>query len=241
MDDWASYRLADLLLFAPRTYHRLVELHNAALWPLQWLLVAAGALIAGLAASGPRRPEALLRRLALPLGLLLLAGIWLGVGIGFHWRRYADINWAAHWFGAAFIAQAVLLSVAAAAWAAAAPSGAPPRRGPAPAVGLVMVGFALLVQPWLGLLEQRSWRQTEWFGAAPDPTAILTLGVLLLSAPAADAAAARWARRSCWPIPLAWCAVGAATSGAMQSPLAPMLPLASLIAIGAALASARRR
>ena len=32
MLDW-SYRLSDFLLFSPRVYWRMFELHNAALWP----------------------------------------------------------------------------------------------------------------------------------------------------------------------------------------------------------------
>ena len=43
-----------------RTYYRLFEIHNAALWPLQWLLLALGLLIAGLAMAGERAPSPVL-------------------------------------------------------------------------------------------------------------------------------------------------------------------------------------
>ncbi len=41
MPDWSTYRLEDFLLFSPRTYYRLFELHNAAVWPGQVLALAA--------------------------------------------------------------------------------------------------------------------------------------------------------------------------------------------------------
>ena len=42
MSEWWTYRLSDFLMFAPRTYHRLFELHNAEVWPLQIVTIAAG-------------------------------------------------------------------------------------------------------------------------------------------------------------------------------------------------------
>ena len=34
MSEWWTYTLSDFLLFSPRTYYRLFELHHRALWPL---------------------------------------------------------------------------------------------------------------------------------------------------------------------------------------------------------------
>ena len=45
MADWLSYRPQDFLLFSPRTYWRLFELHNEALWPLHLLTFAIGLAI----------------------------------------------------------------------------------------------------------------------------------------------------------------------------------------------------
>jgi len=42
MSEWWTYRLSDLLLFSPRTYYRLFELYNAAIWPAQVLAVVIG-------------------------------------------------------------------------------------------------------------------------------------------------------------------------------------------------------
>ena len=49
MSEWWTYRPADFLMFAPRTYWRLFELHNAAWWPAPPLLLLAG--LAGLVVS----------------------------------------------------------------------------------------------------------------------------------------------------------------------------------------------
>jgi hypothetical protein len=33
MSEWWTYSLSDFLLFSPRTYYRLFELYNLAVWP----------------------------------------------------------------------------------------------------------------------------------------------------------------------------------------------------------------
>ena len=52
MSEWWTYHLSDFLLFSPRTYYRLFELYNAAIWPAQ--IVALGAGSGGRAALAPR-------------------------------------------------------------------------------------------------------------------------------------------------------------------------------------------
>ena len=50
MAEWWTYRPEDFLLFSPRVYWRLFELHNAAVWPVQVpaLLLGAAILIGSL-------------------------------------------------------------------------------------------------------------------------------------------------------------------------------------------------
>jgi hypothetical protein len=48
MSEWWTYALSDFLLFSPRTYYRLIERHNAAVWPGQILSLGLGLVIAGL-------------------------------------------------------------------------------------------------------------------------------------------------------------------------------------------------
>ena len=103
MSEWWTYRAEDFLLFSPRVYWRMFELHNAALWPLQVLALAAGLIIMLLVA---RWPKSSARWLA-----LLLAVLWIFVGWSFLWNRYADINWAAAYVAPAFALEGVLFLI----------------------------------------------------------------------------------------------------------------------------------
>ncbi|SEJ79355.1 hypothetical protein SAMN05216201_11851 [Pseudomonas linyingensis] len=222
MAEWWLYGPRDLLLFAPRTYYRLFELYNLELWPLQLLALALGTTVLVLWRRGGARAG---RAIA---AILLLC--WLWVAWGFHWQRYASINLAAGYFALAFVAQALLLL-----WLGVLRG----RLAPAPATrlqqraGLILVLFALLGFPLLGPLLGRSWTQAEVFGMAPDPTALATLGVLLLAGgrPA-------W---GLWPLPVAWCLVSGTTLWAMEAPDFALAPLAALLAVGLAAGGAARR
>jgi hypothetical protein len=86
--------------------------------------------------------------------------------------------------------------------------------------------FALVVQPLLGPLVGRDWRQAEIFGVAPDPTVLATFGILLTVH-----------TRPPWGlmiIPLLWCALSGATQWTMGSPEAWIMPVAALGALGLA-------
>ena len=91
MSEWWTYAPSDFLLFAPRTYYRLIELHNLDVWPMQFVALLLGVAILVLA-----RGERAWRRRAVAA---ILAGCWLWVGWAFHIQRYATINWVAPWFG----------------------------------------------------------------------------------------------------------------------------------------------
>ena len=103
MSEWWTYRLSSFLLFSPRTYYRLLELYNLAIWPAQLAGVVIGlAIIALLARERGRRDRIIAG---------LLAVCWLWIAWAFHYQRYAQINWAAPWFAAAFAFEALLLVV----------------------------------------------------------------------------------------------------------------------------------
>src|SRR5450830_791661 len=148
MSEWWTYRLSDFLMFSPRTYWRLIELHNRDVWPAQLVALAAGLVLLWLA--GTRRAGAG-RVLA-----ALLAAIWLWVGWAFHWQHYATINSGAQYFALAFAIQAVLLVGL----------GTLPRDAHAPTAGVVVqnLGWLLavtgvLLYPLAGLLAGRPWTQ----------------------------------------------------------------------------------
>lgn len=209
MSEWWTYRPADFLMFAPRTYWRLFELQNEALWPAQGLgVLLALLLIAGLW----RRRGPLLRA-----GALGLALAWAWVAYGFFWQRYAPINWAASGFAWAFGCQALGLLALSFAHTARATTVPWRRRS-----GLSLVLWALLAHPALVLAFGRPGMQAEVIGLAPDPTVIATLG-LLLGIDAGPRTVLRLLRAGA----MAWLLISAATLATMGSPQA----LVSLVAV----------
>jgi hypothetical protein len=211
MSEWWTYSLSDFLLFSPRTYYRLFELYNAAMWPLQILALALGVAVLGL----------LLRDTAWRGRAIaaILAACWLGVAWAYLWQRYDTINWAASYFAVGFAIEALLLI-----WMGIVRDrlGFLSGAGPVGAAGLCIFLFALVGYPLIGPLNGRPWRQAEIFGLAPDPTAIATLGVLV---------AAHRPRWSLLIIPLIWCAISAATLWTMQSPDAVVVTATAALAL----------
>lgn len=218
MTEWWTYRLSDFLLFSPRTYHRLLHLYNESLWPAQpvvtllWVVLLI-ALWRGLAWA-PR------------VAMIVLATSWGWIAWAFHAERYAAINWAATAFAVAFGLQALLMAVLALAGGS---------RFATAWQGFALLSWALLGQPWLGMAFGRPWQEAEWFGLAPDATAIGTLGLLLMWVPAS-----RWAYVCSWIVPLAWCVLSGATLWAMDLAWAATLPVAALGALSAGRGLARK-
>lgn len=214
MSEWWTYRPSDLLLFAPRTYYRLIELHNTELWPAQVAALAVALLLLPLAWRGARHAGRIVG--------IALAIAWAFVGWRFHWHHYASINWAAVYFAAAFALQAALL-----AWFGARGQ---LQYGAAPRIrryaGLVLVVTALALLPLAALALGRPARQLEVPGLSPDPTALFTLGLLLLAgrAPA-----------TLFAVPLLWCAVSATTLWTMRAADAWIPAAGAAIALAAAL------
>jgi len=205
MSEWWTYSLTDFLLFSPRTYYRLFELYNKSVWPAHIAILVLGTAILFRARRGDGRPIA-----------AILAAVWLWVALAFHLERYATINWAATYAAAAFALQAALL-----AWTGVIRARLDMRLDDVAArAGLALFLFALVVMPAVGA-TLRHWTQAEIFGLAPDPTAVATLGVLLMSA------------RIHWHlmfIPLLWCAFTGLTLIAMEAPDAFVTPALAALA-----------
>jgi hypothetical protein len=206
MSEWWTYSLSDFLMFSSRSYYRLIESYNAAIWPAHFLALVAGIIVLGAIA----RPRQHLQRSA----ALVLAAAWGWVAWAYHLERYAEINTAAPYFAAAFALQALLLG-----WLAYRPGNAVPAPQP---VALGLTGLAIFAYPVLTLARDGgSWRQAEVFGIAPDPTAVATLGMLLAwRAPAIF-----------WLIPVSWCLVSGATLMELKIGHAWLLPALALTAI----------
>jgi Family of unknown function (DUF6064) len=204
MSEWWTYRLSDLILFSAHAYYRLIELYNAAIWPAQIL-----ALALGVGALGLARKHASGRWIA-----AILAVGWLWVAIAFHAARYATLNTAAPYFGWIFGMETALLLVF--GWRVSFD-----RESRA---GYAIFFFALFVMPFAAPVLGRGWRASEIFGIAPDPTAVGTLGLLLLAR-----AKRRW---MLFVLPVLWCVVSGAVLWALKSPDFWIPPLAAATAIG---------
>jgi hypothetical protein len=225
MPEWWTYTLSDIQSFSLHSYYRLFELYNAAIWPAQVIAVALGLGI-GSGLHLPHRGSGLHKWRGRIIAALL-AACWLWVAIVFHAHRYATLTCTARCFAWGFGLEAALLL-----WIGVIRGRLTFERRPA---GLAIFLFALVVQPLIGPLLGRSWRQVEIFGVAPDPTAIATLGVLLLAT-----GRVRW---ELMVLPLLWCAISGATLLSMNAPDA-WIPLAATVlslSVAVSKALARRR
>jgi hypothetical protein len=207
MSEWWTYTLSDIQSFSLHSYSRLFELYNAAIWPAQIVALALGlAILVFLRRAEPRRGR---------LIAAILAACWLWIAIAFHAHRYATLTWTARYFAWWFGLEAALLI-----WTGVVRGRLVFERRP---FGLAIFLFALVVQPLIvGPLFGRTWRQAEIFGVAPDPTAIATLGVLLLAT-----GRVRW---ELMVLPLLWCAISGATLLSMKAPDAG-IPLAAVVLV----------
>ena len=218
MPEWWSYSLSDFLLFSPRTYYRLIERYNMAVWPAQLVTLGLGLGVLGLL------------RLQKPWQGRIISGIvallWGGVAWAFLWNRYATINWAIVYVVPLFVLQVLLLLWSATRRQALSFRVSPNASGVA---GVGLLAFSVAAYPLLAPMLGRTWRQVEVFGIAPDPTAIGTAGLFLLMHGRS--------RLIFLAIPVLWCVISGLTLWAMDSPDALLPPLAALIIVAAALSS----
>ena len=240
MSEWWTYRPSDFVMFSARSYYRLFELYNAALWPAHAIAIALGVtLVATLAWASARHPMP-----AWPqrVGCVLLAAAWLWVGVGYHAQRFASINSAASGYAVAFALQGMLLLALALG-----SEGSDSRRrathlGPDACTrwtGLGLLAYAVFLHPLVGSLFGRPIGQAEVAGLAPDPTAVATLGLLLLL-PRAHASLRRGLPRVAWAVALAWCALSSLTLATLSAPEAWALPMLCMAAVIAAWWRARQ-
>jgi len=162
---------------------------NRALWPAPLLVPAGLLLLLALATSGQRGSAA--GRAV----LLALAAAWLWLALGYQMQTMAALDFLAPVHAAVYAAGALLLGFAASLRQ-------PPAlrfQGGAGAwtgLGLVFLGLAGL--PLLAWIAGRELAALPVAGLAPGPTAVTTLGVLLL---------ARWTRGrllALAAVPLLW-------------------------------------
>ncbi len=257
MAELLSYRLGSFLLFSESTYQRLVANLNADLWPLQGLVLVG--MLALLWANGllrwpsrrnePKGPNATTQATHEPASdVAAITNPWrhrcLWAALALAWaasagyfliQRFAAINWAAEYLAWAMALQAL-------AWCVAAflpqRMGFGRRAGPDPTDpapdpwGLLLVAIGLLLYPLISADWGQDWSQAHSLGLLPEPTAITSLGLLLL------------ARRPpwwLWPVPLLVCLWSGLWLWALEAPAAWLAPAAAVLALGRAGSSWFRR
>ena len=221
MSEWWTYRLTSFLLFSPRTYYRLLELYNLAIWPAQLAGIAIGLAIVALLLGKRRAPRSHHRR---PAGRVLAVD---RCGISVPALRADQLG------GDVVRGGVRVSSVAPRRRSAFSPAGLSCSAQEVATLWIAMslVAVAVVAYPMLAPLTGRPWTSAEIFGVTPDPTAIASVAVLALVR-----GRTRWLLLV---IPVLWCAISAATLWAMGAAEGWVVVAAGLLALWPALPGAR--
>lgn len=224
--DLSTYSLQDFLLFDAAIYRDLFAQINARAWPIAAVGIVAALACFGLTAGRHRRAPSASAAL---LASAFATSAWL-----FFFGVYATINWAAIYPGWAFAVEAGLLLVASVVLG----RSAQPRvtlSSPRLLAGAAFALYGLIVHPLAGWLFGRAADGLEWFALAPDPTALVAIGLLAVTVPH---------RRLALPLaalPLLWLAASAMTLWLLETPgEALLLAAATMVGLVILLLPARR-
>lgn len=202
-----------MILYSSEVYLSILGEYNRALWPGQVLALFLGLLALGL----------VLRKMPWADRIIaaLLAAAWIWVGTVYFLTHMATIDYAAPVLGWAFILQGLLL-----AWRGLLAGKLAFRFGGTIPnwIGLGLALFALAAHPLLALATGLSWPALPLLGVAPGPTALFTLGLLVM--------ARGWERVVLAVLPLLWCAAGGFIAWELMIPADYALPLAGLLGLG---------
>lgn len=210
-----------MLPYTAEVYASVLAQYNAATQPAVWLALALHAAALALCLW---RPERAGRAVA-----LILAAGWLWTGIVFFVLRFATIHFAAPLYGAGFVLAGLLVL-----WRLVLRDRPVFRVRPG-LVGSTGFGLALLAlagYPLLALAGSFGLAGAQAVGVAPGPTALFTLGLLLM----------REGRAPVLPaiLPLVWCLVGGLSAWAIAYPDDAALPVLGLLVAGLIVVKNRR-
>jgi hypothetical protein len=198
-----------MLPFTADVLFASVEAYNRSLWPLHLLAF----LLALAAIALTFRPMAHGDRAI----AVVLAAAWLWTGTGWFYLRLAAIDFAAPLYAVFFVLEGLLL-----AWAGLVRGGIAFRfrADPSGWTGLGLALAALLSYPLADGLVGPGWPGIRLVGLSPGPTAVFTLGLLLLT-------------RGRTPlrlvvVPVLWTLVAGATGWVLGLPQDQALALAGL-------------
>lgn len=187
-----------MLPFSKEQFFDVFAVYNAAIWPLPVVASVLGLVAIGLLFHGGAATSRLIAA--------ILAALWLLTGIGYHILFFAEVTVAAYIYGALFIAFALLLVIV----------GTlrnriefRPARGARGWLATAVIFYGIVAYPALGLLLH-GYPDSPLFGVVPCPTAIFTLGFLILF-------------RSSHPVllatvPLSWAVIGGSAAFLLDVP-----------------------
>ena len=201
-----------MLPFTAEILFSSFEQYNRALWPLPVVAPALGIVMLALALRPARAGDRAIG--------MLLALAWLWVGVGYHILHFAALDFAAPAYGAFFVVQGLLLG-----WSALVRNGLSFRfKGDLFGwCGLALALAAALAWPLADGLWSPGWPSVRVVGLAPGPTAVFTLGMLLLGVGRTPLHLAL--------IPLLWTLIAGATAWILSIPQDLVLPVVGIGAI----------
>jgi hypothetical protein len=163
------------------------------------------------------------------VGVVLAAG-WAWTGVVFHGQVFAAINFMAPVYGALFGVEALLL-----AWSLVVrPRIAFSRpAGWAGRVAWLLIAYALVGYPLLALVAGHGLAGTRVIGLDPGPTALFTLGLLLLASGRTLVHLAA--------VPMLWTLIAGAHAWVLAIAEERALPVLGLCAFALMLGPSRRR
>lgn len=177
-----------MIPYSTEVFVAVLAEYNEVIWPLQILAFLLGAFVL-IAIWRPIRHGALIVNCTLSI-------VWAWTGAVYHLKHFVEIDFWAYVFGTALLAQAALLIWSGLVRRSLIVDGTAGANRP---VGTAVVLLGLVLYPLLSLLLGREGFETGYFGTAPAPTVLFTLGVLFCAAPRAPL--------HLFAIPLAWCAL----------------------------------
>jgi len=180
LEHFLSYSIIDFISISPEVYVNLFSRLNTTLWPGPLLLLLSGiGLLVALLKQWFR------------CAYLILGFAWLSCAYAFHFRLLSELNWVGYWIAVLFALQGMLFLIV--AWLR------PEfelRQQKLAVLTLFAISLSLIFFLIVPVFFDRSWQSIEIFALAPNPTCVVSVGVLMTFK-------FRW-QWLLWLIPLLW-------------------------------------
>lgn len=157
-----------LIPYSPEVYVSQLGYYYQATSPAHLVALGVGFLICVLLARHSARGSLITR--------LIIASFWVWTGAIFLGRYLAELNWAAEYFGYAFIAQGIVIGIRAVLSRDCSYQPAPKTR----AIGCTFVIVAMILSPTIAAIMEAPIASAHLFGITPLPLIIATFGVFLV-------------------------------------------------------------